>query len=296
MSSIATPDFERFVDPARPRAEIWRTLAGLCLIALIYGGITLAIIFGYAFLAGGDDPLAAAAGFASPTKPIQMFVLLATFSGMAIGTWLVARFLHKRRFHTLLGPRARVLPDFLKTAVTTGFIYSLTVAIWFVLYDAVPNLTFGIWLVLLPIGVIGLLIQTLSEELIFRGYLQQQLAARFSSALIWMLVPSILFGLAHYDPDTSGKNLWLILLATGLFGFIAADLTARTGSLGAAWGLHFANNFFAVLIIAVDGTLPGLALFLTPYGADNPIMQRLIWLDMGTLLITWLILRRVLRR
>ena len=49
-------------------------------------------------------------------------------------------------------------------------------------------------------------------------------------------------------------------------GIACADLTARTGNLGAAMGLHIANNAFALLIVAVEGwPASGLALFLYPY-------------------------------
>ncbi len=53
------------------------------------------------------------------------------------------------------------------------------------------------------------LIQTGAEELVFRGYLQQQLAARFASPLIWMVLPALIFGAVHYDPATAGPNVWL---------------------------------------------------------------------------------------
>jgi uncharacterized protein len=47
--------------------------------------------------------------------------------------------------------------------------------------------------------------------------------------------------------------------AAATFGLIAADLTARTGSIGAAWGFHFANNTMAITILATDGTITGLS-------------------------------------
>jgi membrane protease YdiL (CAAX protease family) len=149
---------------------------------------------------------------------------------------------------------------------------------------------------LLPLALLGVAVQTGAEELVFRGYLQQQLAARFRSPLIWMLVPSLAFGAAHYDPATSGGNLWLIVLATGAFGLAAADLTARSGSLGAAWGFHFANNVAALLVIAVKGTIPGLALFTTPYDATDPVMRGLVVIDIVTLAVAWLLVRRALSR
>ena len=98
------------------------------------------------------------------------------------------------------------------------------------------------------------------------------------------------------NAGTAGPNISLVILATTLFGLVAADITARTGSIGAAWGLHFANNTFAILILAVQGTIPGLALFHTPYASDDPILTRLMVADIAALLIVWYVLARVFRR
>ncbi|MEM9317649.1 MAG: hypothetical protein AAGA70_01425 [Pseudomonadota bacterium] len=40
---------------------------------------------------------------------------------------------------------------------------------------------------------------------------------------------------------------------TGVFGFFAADLTARSGTLGAAMGFHFAHNECLFCIYGFDG-------------------------------------------
>lgn len=146
----------------------------------------------------------------------------------------------------------------------------------------------GVWLVFLPLALFGILIQTGAEELVFRGYLQQQLAARFASPLVWLVFPSVLFGLAHYAPDALGGHAWLVVAATGLFGLIAADLTARSGALGLAWGLHFANNALAILVVSAMGGLDGLALFRVPEGAEPAGgMGSMILADMVLMSVVW---------
>ena len=70
---------------------------------------------------------------------------------------------------------------------------------------------FGLWLSFLPLAMAGILLQTGAEELLFRGYLQQQFAARFKSAGPWLILPSVLFGLAHYDPSADVEIRWLIV-------------------------------------------------------------------------------------
>ena len=110
--------------------------------------------------------------------------------------------------------------------------------------------------------------------------MMQQLAARFRSPLIWLLLPAVLFGLIHFDPTTNGANNWAVIGAVGLFGLIAGDLTRRTGSLGASWGMHFANNVLALLILPVSGALDGLGLFRTPYLSDDPDLAGMIGGDL----------------
>jgi len=171
------------------------------------------------------------------------------------------------------------------------------VIIWSLNFDAAMNLDLSLWLSFLPLAVCGLLIQTGAEELAFRGYLQQQLAARFRTPIAWLILPSVVFGLVHLDPSRFGANAWLMVVAATMFGLVAADLTARTGSIGAAWGFHFANNCIAVLFLATEDTITGLSLYLTPYSAsDSDLPVSLMLADVALLVVAWLACRRLLRR
>jgi membrane protease YdiL (CAAX protease family) len=159
-----------------------------------------------------------------------------------------------------------------------------------------PGLDPGLWAMLLPLGLAGILIQTSAEELLFRGYLQQQLAARFRSPLVWMGVPSAIFAVAHFDPSM-GTNAWLIVAWAALFGVLMADLTARAGSIGPATAIHFTNNAIGMLVISPPDYLSGLALFLLPFGMDDAEMVR-AWLpvDFALMVVMWLTARLALRR
>lgn len=274
--------------PARARAEVWRTLLGLCLMLAIYSGFGLAA-FAVAERIWGPISM-------TGETPWSMTFFLVTFLGMAAAPILVARLLHRRRIGSLFGRAAWVLRDFALAVGIAGAIFGAAVGLWLIWFDPLPGLDPRLWLSFLPLALLGLLIQTGAEELVFRGYLQQQLAARFVSPLAWMVTPSLLFGFAHYDPVMSGDNGWAIVVATATFAVFAADLTARTGSIGAAWGLHFINNVVAILLIGVDGALDGLSLFVTPYAMDAPVLRWLILFDTASLMLTWLVLRRVLSR
>ena len=292
-----TAQFERFVRPARAYPQIWRLIVGVIVIAIVvFFGI--AAVFIAIWLTSGIEGIRHwAVKVAEASTPTGTLLMLASFIGLAIAPMVSVRLLHHRAAGTLFGPRAIVLRDFALASGVVAVLYSLLTFGWSLYYDAIPNLELSLWLTFLPLALLVVLIQTGAEELIFRGYLQQQLAARFRSPIIWMLLPSIAFGMLHYNPESAGSNVWLIVGAAAIFGLIGADLTRITGSIGAAWGFHFINNSLAILFIAVDGTIPGLALYLTPYPAsDASQLPALILVDFVGLAIAWAILRRVLRR
>ena len=138
-------------------------------------------------------------------------------------------------------------------------------------------LTIGEWLAWAPLGVALLLLQTGAEEAVFRGYLLQQLAARFRGAWwAWALIPSVLFGALHFNPLAPG-GAWVIVAVTTLGGFMLAVVTARTGGIAAAWGIHMGVNTMALLIVGPPDYLSGLSLWrLTE---DETTLDRLALFD-----------------
>jgi hypothetical protein len=100
---------------------------------------------------------------------------------------------------------------------------------------------------------------------LFWGYLQQQCAALSDRPWVWMGLPSLLFGAAHYLNGFGPADGVLYALWATLLGLTCADLTARTGNIGATIGLNLSNNLFAFLIVGEKG-MPssGLVLFLYP--------------------------------
>jgi membrane protease YdiL (CAAX protease family) len=110
-------------------------------------------------------------------------------------------------------------------------------------------------------------------------------------------VPSLLFGAVHFNPELGPGGAGAIIGAAAIFGLAAADLTARTGSIGAAWGFHFANNVMAVAVLSTEGTITGLSLFVTPYSvAEAATFDALILVDLGFLVLAWWLVRRMVAR
>lgn len=291
------PAFEQFVRPARIKPQIWRLIVGMVLATVIYI-LWVAILFGGTYATIGFGSFEQWAGdLVKPDTVRPMLLLLASFGGMMLGPMLVARWIHKRPTGSVFGPAAITLRHFVFATAVAGVLLFLSVGFWFLMFDAQRNLATGIWITVLPFAILGLLVQTGAEEVLFRGYLQQQLAARFRSPLIWMILPSLMFGLVHLDPSQDTQTILLVVGAASFFGLLAADLTAVTGSIGAAWGFHFANNAIAILLISTQDTLTGLSLYITPYGLDEameltgPLIQ-----DLLVMFVIWIILRRTLAR
>ncbi len=256
-----------FWSPAKPRPELWRSLLGLVLIHLAFFAMTFAVIW-LGARALGVAPQSIVGG----GTPAAATVFFATFTGYHLGLFLVVRFLHKRSYRSLFGPDCRLnrrhflfglgaaalVAGLSSVFDATGFFPGTTND------DAVivQNLPFEHWALLLVPALALIFIQTLAEELVFRGYLLQQLRARFSSAWVWAVLPSTLFGMLHFDPATYGSNAYFYVLHTTMAGIILSLITMRTGNIGAAAGLHMANNAM-LLILGNAGTLDGLSLYLT---------------------------------
>ncbi|MFY1712348.1 CPBP family intramembrane glutamic endopeptidase [Tritonibacter mobilis] len=286
---------EILLHQARPKAELWRLALGVVLVVVTWFALGL---ISDMFLLPAVLALTGGADLYSGSDPAGMAILLGNFIFATIAVGLVLQMLHGRSLGTLVGPRALLLPQGLQV----GRILLLVLVVLLVLppYDMgtplVANLAFGQWVALLPLSLVLVLIQVSAEEILFRGYLQQGLAARFKSPLVWLVLPSLLFGMGHYMPQEAGDNAWLIVAGATLYGMLMADLTARSGSLGPAIAVHFVNNVWALLIVSSPSSLNGLALYLHPFAMDDVVALRpWLWVDVMVMLVSWLAARVAIR-
>ncbi|ARE40305.1 CAAX amino terminal protease family protein [Rhodovulum sp. P5] len=287
---------DRLVASARAGSAVWRTILGVLLAFTVYMGLIYAVYGVVAALSGASIAAAVFEGiFVTTLTTHDALWLLFSFAALIVGIVTAANLLQDRGLFSMTGPPILAVRHF------TRVLWALTLlhaALWVLLPmddGIVPNLAAGRWLTLLPLAVPALLIQTASEELLFRGYLQQQLAARFTHPAIWMGVPAVMFAWGHFDPDLTGANTAAVVLWAGIFSLAASDLTARTGTLGAAMAFHFVNNATAVLMVALPGPLSGLALYTYPLGADDPALFPYLVVDLAVIGLSWLACRVALR-
>ncbi|RYH01975.1 CPBP family intramembrane metalloprotease [Salipiger sp. IMCC34102] len=240
----------RFTAEARPAGGLGSVLVVLVAFEFAFWLMGLALLWIPA--SAVDSPWATTLDFAGFLLP-------------AAAVLLAVRVMHGRGLRSLIGtPFRRPL---VRAGVAVGIVLALQepAMLWLDFQGDLtvrPVLSWALWLI--P-GLAAILLQSGTEELVYRGYLQQQLGARSARPLVWMVIPSVYFGLGHlYNGETLAEGTLWAIWATVL-GLACADLTARTGSIGAAVGLHFANNVFASVVIDGEGApSSGLALLLYP--------------------------------
>lgn len=295
-----TARLEAYAACAKGYCEPWRTAFGVVLVAVFFtlsaaGLSKLALYVAESVQLGAGYALA----FELITLSSKRTVLIGLF-GIVLALpalWLVLRFLHHRSLKSLIAPTGRVHWQNYRRAVVFVLVFGLATSLPVLLGGAFSQqLPLMVWLPWLLPALALIFLQTAAEELFFRGYLMQQLAARFKSRWVWWVLPAVLFGARHYNPVLYGDN-WMLVIATAtLAGLIYGDITARSGDLSIAMGLHFANNILVILVINVSGQLSSLSLFLKDINVRNVDLMRLELLgSAAAMLAVYLVYMLVLR-
>jgi len=295
--------FERYRRSPNEKTTLLRLIVGSVVIAACWFLFTIAVVFAGAYgwvASGAESALAFEEGPVFDrflTTSGGLLAMLATFAGIWLGVWIAMRFLHKERLRRLFGNSERLSRSgFAKGLVAVLATSLITELCYLVIIPDVGRgpVGLGTWLLfLLPVLFLAF-VQTSSEELLFRGYLQRGLAYRFRNPLIWAVLPTLVFTALHWNPaSVLGMNIG-VAISIGAFAALLALLVYATGNLGAAMGAHFGNNIVGFLLISHDDTLGGLALFRAPP------LDGLAWTPFETaaiagisivsILLTWLLL------
>lgn len=274
MISLRTETFRRYVDRAlEGRTGLGRLIAGIVIVLVCWGIATFGMIFlGMAALfaisqMGGEafdfsDAGVLMARFAA--TPIGLISLLLSLGGLWIGVWIALRLLHKRKVATMLSISGRFdRADFLRAFAAFTILPFLAQLASLPFEAAVVRnpIPLGNWLLAALAMVPALLIQTSAEEAFFRGYLPQNLAARFASPFVWALLPALAFSALHWRRDIPAEISLAMFGAILIFAFVLLALLSRTGSLAASMGAHFGNNLVAILFVSHDDLFAGAAFF-----------------------------------
>lgn len=283
---------------------VWRVVLGTALVALSYV-VAQMVVGALVMPAQGSDT-----ALPGPLTRLQIAAYLGTFALplAVLLRWTTWR--HHRPGASLFGPRALAIAQFRRAL---GALILLAAALtilppWLQATDYLRLNPLGPWLLWFAPMALAVLIQSTAEEALFRGYLMQELAARSRSPMMWMLAPSLLFGLLHLPNGTSPAEAAMFGLWIGAFALMAADLTARAGSLGPAIAFHWANNLQSLLINGEAGSpFEAAALIVWPSNdaalagltvsdVFSPVGLFSVGFGLLPVVVAWLAIRLAIRR
>ncbi len=210
------------------------------------------------------------------------FLMLLSFPAILIALFLGQKFIHKRTITSMFTYAARIdWSRILFAIIVTWVIYGIFTAVMHFtgiskvtyMFDSKRFFSYAlVSLLLIPL-------QSGTEEIIFRGYLNQGFSHILKNNWVAFFITSCLFASMHLaNPESvsgaEGGSLNHLLVMSGyfLFGFILCVIVYFEGGLEAVIGVHAANNMFAAIFVNYEGSvLPTPSLFLSkaPEASDN---------------------------
>jgi membrane protease YdiL (CAAX protease family) len=282
--------YHRIHEAGRPGA--WRPILGLVLMLagfVLIGALVATALFAFIYAVTGQGmvDVARLADLERPTPAGLAFlnVALATFIPLAM---VGERLLHGINPRWLASVRPRLRWRYLLACLGISIIALIATLI---VGSIVPTTdsdvsstanpftttTFQYLLVIVFLTPF----QAAGEEYLFRGYLTQAFGGLFHRAWVAVLVPAILFGLAHGLGQSPP-----VFFDRFAFGLVAGILVIRTGGLEAGIAMHVLNNFLAYGLALTFGDM---ATTLNPTGSDwwnipVTLTQSLVYLGLAVLL------------
>lgn len=204
-------------------------------------------------------------------SPLIFMLILLTFPATLIAPYLGQKFLHNRSIQSLHTAATNIrwgrgLQAFLVTWIVLG---SFTAVLHFTGISPVrSNIGAERFISYSLICLLFLPLQSGTEEIIFRGYLNQGFHHFIKNKWVVFTITSLLFMAVHLaNPEAvagkeSGQHI-LIMSSYFLFGFIACLMVWMDDGLESAIGFHAANNTFAGIFVNYDGSvIPTPSLFM----------------------------------
>jgi len=186
-------------------------------------------------------------------KNIILMVQFGLFVAAFLGLLFSIKVIHRKRFITVITAFEKF--RFKKFFFAFGLWASLILITFLITFLMSPEnlvLQFDLvsFLQLFFICIIFLPIQTLTEEIIFRGYLLQGLSQVFKNGLVPIVITSTMFGTAHLsNPEASAYGAYIMLSYYVVFAFFLGVITLMSEGLELAFGIHLANNLISALLV-----------------------------------------------
>lgn len=200
-------------------------------------------------------------------NPLYDFVLAhINYVFWLIGLAIAMRFIHKRKFKTLITPYEKM--NWKK--VFWGFSLYFFLIFGTTIIDALLNpedysinhIKWEDYIQLFLFVLILTPMQTTAEEVFFRGYLMQWLGRKITHSLLLSIIVGSIFGVLHFSNPEMNYSAFYVGSDYLLSGILWCYITAKTNSAEITIGAHAANNMFLGWFITMDdsvfGNLPSL--------------------------------------
>ncbi len=198
---------------------------------------------------------------------LRLFLMIIPFVISLLVLLLLFKPLHKRDTKTMITGSRKI--RWSRFFIGTGVWLLLSALYSIISYLLNPgnfvfHFDFQPFIILVLICVIFIPLQSSYEEMLFRGYLAQGVAAWTKIKWLAILLPSLLFAALHLlNPEVGAYGFWLVMPQYFLFGVVFGIVTVLDDGAELAMGAHSANNvFLSVFFSSKVSALQTSALFI----------------------------------
>jgi uncharacterized protein len=267
---------------ARGRTAWWRYISTV-VVGLVLAISALALLSAL-LLAWRMLPRDFAQQMQSPTHPWSFFgAITLMFGALGGGLAAAAVLIQRKRPGDIIGAWRwqlflwGLLSWLAVQVLLSGIDFALAPSGFSLARGAVPLLAFWTFA--------AVLVQTFTEEFVFRGFITQGIALVLPRPLLTACVSGLVFGATHIP------NGWPQTINAMWFGIICAYIAIRTGGIALTSGIHLANNGFGAMGVVSGGDVfkgsPGLLVQNTP---------QLQWWDLGLAILALAVLPWLLQK
>lgn len=255
--------------------------------AIVMAVISL-ICFGFMMSANDAEANAFILGYIGKSPLVYMAMLL-VFPIVAMGLFIGQRVLHKRSIKSMLTSADKF--RWKRMLFSMSVFWAIAGGISFVMHVTGHNKADFVfdgskfWPFFL-VSLIFIPLQSATEEIVLRGYLNQGLSRFIRSPWIVFFITSAGFAALHLGNPEIAKGAeegtkWVTLSAYFFFGFFACILTYIDGGLETAIGVHAANNLFAAVMMGYDhSALPTPTVFRVGFNSSLDTIVTLVGLSL----------------
>lgn len=231
--------------------------------------------------------------------PLAYTFLMLGFVFITLMVIFFIRVIHRRKFGTIWSDEDKFRPkEFLKGLVFSVMLFSLSDVI--INYNTPGYFTWvfnpdRFW-PYLPLAIIFIPIQTLAEELVFRGHFYQAFGLATKNKWVSLVICSVIFGALHFTNSEMGIDAWKVGTVYIGSGFLIGFTVLISKGIEFGWAFHLINNLYLSTIVTFPGSsLDGPTLYVKPKPSADWILTEFLVEVIILVLVVCVIYRKNLK-